>query len=133
MAKTKTLFGISAAVCVACVAAACHPALDLQGISAAFIKCRPSQVMVGNEETRSGLREWDAWYQDEEWHCVRLAWAQTSTSWVGTECRRVSNDSPPPFAQEDPGSTARLSAGQRVPTVPGEVAFDSLLDHQTGE
>lgn len=89
MAKKTTLLGISTAAGVACAALGCHPALDLQAISASFIDCNPSQVVVGNDEAHSGLREWDALYQDEEWHCVRQAWARTATAWVGTECRRV--------------------------------------------
>lgn len=100
MTKVKTFLLVSAAAGLACSVSACHPALDLQGISAAFIQCEPSNVVVGNDETHGWLREWDALYQDEEWHCVRPTWAQTSTSWVGTECRRVRKDSVPVVARK---------------------------------
>ena len=112
MAKTKTLFGISAAA-LGCAVISCRPALDLQGISAGFIKCRPSQVVVGNEETHGGLREWDALYQDEEWHCVRPVSVRTSTPWVQTECRRISKDSEPPGARERM-STVSMRAESRT-------------------
>lgn len=97
MSKTKTFFGFSG---LALATVACHPALDLKGISAGFIKCPPSQVVVGNEETNDGLREWDALYRDEEWHCVRPAFVRTATPWIGTECRRVSLDSGTPAEHE---------------------------------
>jgi hypothetical protein len=133
MAKTKTLLGISAVAAVALAAVACHPALDLQGISAAFIKCRPSEVVVGNEETYGGLREWDALYKDEEWHCVRAARVRTSTPWVATECRRVGPDSASAVAGQNTGATGMRHAERPVPTIPAGVASGSLSDHQTGE
>jgi hypothetical protein len=49
MSKTKTFFGVSAVAALALAAVACHPAVEREGISAGFIKCPPSEVVVGNE------------------------------------------------------------------------------------
>jgi hypothetical protein len=134
MANTKTLFRISAAVCFACATGACHPTLDLQGISAGFIKGRPSEIIVGNDVTHGWLREWDALYRDEEWHCVRPTWVKSSTSWVGTECRRMWKDPVPPSMWLSPNATSmRTVRGCTGATVPGAVPCDSPSDHQTSE
>jgi hypothetical protein len=130
MSKTKTFLGISPAAGVVFAAVACHPALDLQGISAGFIRCPPSQVVVGNEETHGGLREWDALYRDEEWHCVRPVSVRTSTSWVETECRRVSSDAAPPA---DRANASAMNTWNGEPDDTHRGTQGSPSDHQTGE